>query len=53
MYSHSVASSKKKMSSRGRRRMRGHLQLRGQLSGPNSEQELLLKSSIGLMSEIV
>lgn len=53
MHSHSDASSKKKMSSRGRRRTRGHLQLRGQLSGPNSEQELLLKSRIGLMLEIV
>lgn len=48
-----VASSKKKMSSGGGCRMRGQLQLRGQLSGPEREQQLLLRESITLGSEMV
>lgn len=46
-----VASSKKKMSSGCG--MRGQLQLRGQLSGLEREQQLLLKESIRLGSETV
>lgn len=53
MHSLFVASSKKKLSSGGGCGMRGQLQLRGQLSGPEREQQLLLKESNRLGSEIV
>lgn len=49
----SIQPQEKIISAAGRCRIRGQLLLRGQLPGPDSKQELLLKRSIRLVSETV